>query len=303
MRARYYSPAMKRFINADVIAGAISNAITLNRFAYANGNPVSLVDPFGLSVDTKDASKNTIANKIDGLFKKWKSIQRAKNFFKGTLSDIIQIPELYSVEAYYENVIFKIPGDLELYYKITTTEGNGPISFNATDVFDLINQKTIKEQFTKLADMYPVEGGIKLPFPNNDEYVAQYLLAKAEFNTAKNSLTVTTAYNLNCSDDNGNAIDIEIGIKKDFDTDNKTHLEAYADAMDSIFYLMKNQNTDMQKSSTDYDFWYDIADALDQVFESEFGFAVTAGFMAASVGLGMGMSKVIFSSENHPKPA
>ena len=51
MRARYYSPAIKRFINADVIAGAISNAITLNRFAYANGNPVSFVDPFGLSAE------------------------------------------------------------------------------------------------------------------------------------------------------------------------------------------------------------------------------------------------------------
>ena len=50
MRARYYSPEMRRFINADIIAGGISNAITLNRYAYANGNPVSYVDPFGLSV-------------------------------------------------------------------------------------------------------------------------------------------------------------------------------------------------------------------------------------------------------------
>ena len=50
MRARYYSPEMKRFINADIVAGGISNAITLNRFAYANGNPVSFVDPFGFSV-------------------------------------------------------------------------------------------------------------------------------------------------------------------------------------------------------------------------------------------------------------
>ena len=49
MRARYYSSDMRRFINADVVSGDISNAITLNRFAYANGNPVSLVDPFGLS--------------------------------------------------------------------------------------------------------------------------------------------------------------------------------------------------------------------------------------------------------------
>ena len=51
MRARYYSPDMRRFINADIITGEISNAITLNRFAYANGNPVSSVDPFGLSAE------------------------------------------------------------------------------------------------------------------------------------------------------------------------------------------------------------------------------------------------------------
>ena len=66
MRARYYSPAMKRFINADVIDGAISNAITLNRFAYANGNPVSFVDPFGLTAERclnaiNDATKNFFA--------------------------------------------------------------------------------------------------------------------------------------------------------------------------------------------------------------------------------------------------
>jgi len=53
MRARYYSPDMRRFVNADIIPGEISNAITLNRFAYANGNPVSFVDPFGLSPDIR----------------------------------------------------------------------------------------------------------------------------------------------------------------------------------------------------------------------------------------------------------
>ncbi len=50
MRARYYSPDMRRFVNADIVAGKISNAVTLNRFAYANGNPLSFVDPFGLFV-------------------------------------------------------------------------------------------------------------------------------------------------------------------------------------------------------------------------------------------------------------
>lgn len=47
MRARYYSPELRRFVNADIIAGKISNAITLNRFAYANGNPVLYIDPWG----------------------------------------------------------------------------------------------------------------------------------------------------------------------------------------------------------------------------------------------------------------
>ena len=37
MRARYYSPDMRRFVNADIIAGELSEAITLNRYAYANG--------------------------------------------------------------------------------------------------------------------------------------------------------------------------------------------------------------------------------------------------------------------------
>ena len=58
MRARYYSPELRRFINADIIAGEISNAITLNRYAYANGNPVSNIDPFGLSAERGNDSQN-----------------------------------------------------------------------------------------------------------------------------------------------------------------------------------------------------------------------------------------------------
>jgi RHS repeat-associated protein len=58
MRARYYSPEMKRFVNADIIPGKLSNAVTLNRFAYANGNPVSFVDPFGLIAE-KETENNS----------------------------------------------------------------------------------------------------------------------------------------------------------------------------------------------------------------------------------------------------
>jgi len=47
MQARYYSPEIGRFVNADVRKGSISNSNTLNRYAFANGNPVSFVDPRG----------------------------------------------------------------------------------------------------------------------------------------------------------------------------------------------------------------------------------------------------------------
>ena len=62
MRARYYSPDMRRFVNADIVAGKLSNAITLNRFAYANGNPVSFVDPFGLAAENKDGDTVYLAS-------------------------------------------------------------------------------------------------------------------------------------------------------------------------------------------------------------------------------------------------
>jgi RHS repeat-associated protein len=54
MRARYYDPATQRFINQDVLFGDLNPGISLNRFAFANGNPVSLMDPFGLCAGTGD---------------------------------------------------------------------------------------------------------------------------------------------------------------------------------------------------------------------------------------------------------
>ena len=44
MRARYYSPYLMRFLNADPLEFSGGQ----NWFAYADGNPISMLDPFGL---------------------------------------------------------------------------------------------------------------------------------------------------------------------------------------------------------------------------------------------------------------
>jgi len=48
MRARYYNPYLCRFLNPDPIGFGGG----LNFYAYANGNPVSYLDPFGLNGTT-----------------------------------------------------------------------------------------------------------------------------------------------------------------------------------------------------------------------------------------------------------
>ena len=62
MRARYYNPEIKRFINQDVLLGGIEDSTSLNRYSYVNGNPVNYIDPFGL--EAQGANAFAIAKEI-----------------------------------------------------------------------------------------------------------------------------------------------------------------------------------------------------------------------------------------------
>lgn len=48
IRARYYIPELGRFITKDPLTGKDGDSQSLNRYQYANGNPIIFVDPSGL---------------------------------------------------------------------------------------------------------------------------------------------------------------------------------------------------------------------------------------------------------------
>lgn len=71
MRARYYSPDLRRFVNADILRGGITDSTSLNRYAYVNGNPITFVDPLGLSRDrgTQSSTNQSTASNNNNLFR------------------------------------------------------------------------------------------------------------------------------------------------------------------------------------------------------------------------------------------
>ena len=64
MRARYYSEEIKRFVSLDGLHGDVLNPQSLNRYAYVLGNPVSNIDPSGLSSKLSKAEVQAKIKKI-----------------------------------------------------------------------------------------------------------------------------------------------------------------------------------------------------------------------------------------------
>ncbi|MGA2800997.1 MAG: RHS repeat-associated core domain-containing protein [Verrucomicrobiota bacterium] len=64
MRARYYNPYLCRFLNPDPLGFSGG----LNFYAYANGNPVSYLDPFGLGAVGENPSPSWIQGAYNYLY-------------------------------------------------------------------------------------------------------------------------------------------------------------------------------------------------------------------------------------------
>ena len=57
---RYYQPATVRWTQQDPLAGSLFDPSSGNRYAYANANPVNLVDPTGSDTIWGDCAKQAL---------------------------------------------------------------------------------------------------------------------------------------------------------------------------------------------------------------------------------------------------
>jgi RHS repeat-associated protein len=54
MRARWYDPAVGRFLSRDPLKGKPQNPVTLNAYMYAAGDPIAFTDPTGLDPESDE---------------------------------------------------------------------------------------------------------------------------------------------------------------------------------------------------------------------------------------------------------
>ena len=189
MRARYYSPELRRFINADIVPGEISNAITLNRYAYANGNPVSNIDPFGLS-----AERNCI-NQLDS-----------------TLNDIIDMLDSFNshdIDVYKGSIYF---GLAKYYFSVSTTFGNGK--------FDIAS--IVQGQYDSLKSMNWSKGDfsvscssdyVKIAYSKSIDDVSS-ISASVRLSKTR---TINAEYTVTTKIDDKNSVSTTIGVEKSSD--------------------------------------------------------------------------------------
>ncbi|ELS31336.1 MULTISPECIES: RHS repeat-associated core domain-containing protein, partial [Pseudanabaena] len=67
LRDRYYNQGVGRFTRSDSYQGNISNPLSLNKYLYANGNPVGFIDPTGKFSIAEFSAAESIRNTLAGI--------------------------------------------------------------------------------------------------------------------------------------------------------------------------------------------------------------------------------------------
>ena len=217
MRARYYSPDMRRFINADIISGKISNAITLNRYAYANGNPVSNTDPFGLSVENRGSVDFDSLYEILKKIKSQKDSKIATNMLANTLDQLMSFKNIFKIS---NGMSFSFPigvnakGSFSV--EASSGQGNAEISAVVSEQIDILGSISFDMSNGSIS---VGDDGIKIEYSADiDKYstVAAYI-------SGVPGVSLSVGYTITTSDnfDNSVSTSVEMTHWKNINNQNK----------------------------------------------------------------------------------
>lgn len=209
MRARYYSPDMRRFVNADIVAGKISNAVTLNRFAYANGNPVSFVDPFGLSVDSKSIDSAALFDMLRKINSK-RDTKFASEMLAAVLDQLLCFKNILTVG---HKVSAKIPVGLNttITYSNSVKSGSGNIEVGSV----------ISDQLEMMGEFsFPMgdNGSVSVDKDGIISVEIEYSADIDEYTTisasisAKSDISITAGYTITTNDGYDNIVSTSIEL-------------------------------------------------------------------------------------------
>ena len=205
MRARYYSPEMKRFINADIIHGDISDSTSLNRYAYVNGNPVSFVDPFGLSKDERDKLSEEDYN----------NVLKILNDTLAPSNELLWKKMRFMKKEPLLNMVYDIKiGNTRYYGSFTHTFGKNEI--------DLNKFKEIWEGQIEISSSFDFTQGTFKVTSKNDQISISYSAKIDDYNTATATILLqkdgsfSGEYEIETvlNDHNGNTFTSTFGIEK-----------------------------------------------------------------------------------------
>ena len=181
MRARYYSPELRRFVNADVLLGDINNSATLNRYAYANGNPISNIDPFGLSPD--DSRGKTEYDRDD-------AVKYAKKYHKDYNSkDYVSFDDLiFSIMYFFNYGAWTGMADCANFISQCLVAGGLSMSEN-WHFYEKINEAVALPGITTI--QYKDENGTITSNPITYDFTASWSSANSQYKFFSNKKTGT----------------------------------------------------------------------------------------------------------------
>ena len=283
MRARYYSPDMRRFINADILHGEISDSTSLNRYAYVNGNPVSFVDPFGLS---KDAERGTV--NVDSLFEILKSIKSRKdtkiatNMFASTLDQLLSFKYLFTVE---EEVKYDFFIDMNTTgsFSVSASSGKGAMKISSVS----------SEQVEMLSSLsFDMENG-SVSVGDDGLVSIEYSCDIGKYSTVAASVSgvpgksLFVSYTITTTDNYDNSISTSIGMTHWNNSNNQNNAPEKAPVVVPVPVPEKQENTN--KGYSWGDFGKNLLGKLAFI-----GGAVLIGYAVANDATGIGFFDDVF---------